>query len=172
MMMALRNFVRQGLGLGFWSRQEGAVLAEALVVVPFVTLFAAGYPRIRQHFLGADADRRRPARCRDVIWRAAVHQRRRQYRRRQYRGQPMSRHAIRRRRGRSPFTERKLLQRTLNRACRAGRTLPTSPSHRPDADGNITISTAHLYQTSPLFGWLGLDAITINSFHEERYIGW
>ena len=63
MMMALSNFVRKGLGLEFWLRQEGAVLAEALVVVPFVTLFAAGYSRIRQHFLGADADRRWLARC-------------------------------------------------------------------------------------------------------------
>jgi hypothetical protein len=41
-----------------------------------------------------------------------------------------------------------------------------------DADGTITIQTAHVYETSPLFAWLGLDAITINSSHEERYMGW
>ncbi|MBP1887570.1 Flp pilus assembly protein TadG [Ensifer mexicanus] len=41
-----------------------------------------------------------------------------------------------------------------------------------DADGNFTISTTHQYEASPLFGWLGIDAITINASHEERYIGW
>ena len=41
-----------------------------------------------------------------------------------------------------------------------------------DADGTITVQTAHLYETSPLFAWLGVDEITINSSHEERYMGW
>ena len=41
-MMALRNFIRHWLCLGFWRREEGAVLAEALLTIPFVTLFAAG----------------------------------------------------------------------------------------------------------------------------------
>ncbi|MFB2608471.1 TadE/TadG family type IV pilus assembly protein, partial [Rhizobium phaseoli] len=41
-MMALRNFILHRLCLGFWRREEGAVLAEALLAIPFVTLFAAG----------------------------------------------------------------------------------------------------------------------------------
>ena len=41
-MMALRTFMLRQLRLGFWQKEEGAVLAEALLAVPFVTLFAAG----------------------------------------------------------------------------------------------------------------------------------
>ncbi|QFI67790.1 hypothetical protein EKH55_2916 [Sinorhizobium alkalisoli] len=40
------------------------------------------------------------------------------------------------------------------------------------ADGTITLATAHLYEASPLFGWLGIGAITISVSHEERYMGW
>ena len=160
MMMALRNFVRQGLGLGFWSRQEGAVLTEALVVVPFVTLFAAGFLEFGNIFwerMQIDAGLRDAgrylSRCR-----------------------PAS--------GTYEPTCNQVTAKTIafyGTQTPAADAKPRVPGWKdpaditiaaPDADGNITISSAHLYQTSPLFGWLGIDAITINSSHEERYIGW
>ncbi|MES0005537.1 pilus assembly protein [Mesorhizobium sp. M0062] len=36
----------------------------------------------------------------------------------------------------------------------------------------ITANTSLAYSSSPLFGWTGLANITIQAFHEERYIGW
>ena len=42
----------------------------------------------------------------------------------------------------------------------------------PDANGTITLSTSHLYESSPLFGWLGIAAIRINSYQQEQYSGW
>ena len=41
-MMALRKLHSASALPGFWRQEEGAVLAEALLAVPFVTLFAAG----------------------------------------------------------------------------------------------------------------------------------
>ncbi|WP_087004259.1 TadE/TadG family type IV pilus assembly protein [Rhizobium sullae] len=159
-MMALRNFVRQGLGLGFWSRQEGAVLAEALVAVPFVTLFAAGILEFGNIFwerMQIDAGLRDAgrylSRCRPA---SATYE-------------PTCNEASARTIAfygtQSPAADAK----------------PRVPGWKdaaditiagPDADGIITVQTAHVYQTSPLFGWLGLDAITISSSHEERYMGW
>ncbi len=42
MMIALRKFISDRFRHGFWSKDDGAVLTEALVAVPFITLFAAG----------------------------------------------------------------------------------------------------------------------------------
>lgn len=115
-MMALRDFIRHRLCLGFWRREEGAVLAEALLAIPFVTLFAAAILEFGSIFwqrMQIDAGLRdagrylsRCDRCRE----------------------PMCRHVTRRLRRRSPFMERKHLRQTPNPAYLTGRTLPTSPS--------------------------------------------
>ncbi len=36
----------------------------------------------------------------------------------------------------------------------------------------VTASTTHQLVNSPLFGFLGIDEITITSWHDERVIGW
>jgi hypothetical protein len=159
-MMSLRNFIQDRLCLGFWRREEGAVLAEALLAVPFVTLFAAGILEFGNIFwerMQIDAG------LRDA-------------------GRYMSR--CRPASGTYVPTCNQATARTIafyGTQSPAAGAKPRVPGWQdaaditiagPDADGNITLSTAHLYQTSPLFGWLGIDAITINSFHEERYIGW
>lgn len=36
----------------------------------------------------------------------------------------------------------------------------------------IRAEATHSFRTSPLFAWLNLDQITINAYHEQRYIGW
>ncbi|GGD81249.1 MULTISPECIES: TadE/TadG family type IV pilus assembly protein [Rhizobium] len=159
-MMALRNFIRHRLCLGFWRREEGAVLAEALLAIPFVTLFAAGILEFGSIFwerMQIDAGLRDAgrylSRCRPVS-------------------------------GTYVPTCNQATAKTIafyGTQTPAAGAIPRVPGWKdaadititaPDADGNITISTAHLYETSPVFGFLGIDAITITSFHEERYIGW
>jgi Flp pilus assembly protein TadG len=160
-MMALRNFIIKRLCFGFWSREEGAVLAEALVAVPFVTLFAAGILEFGNIFwerMQIDAGLRDAgrylSRCRPT----------------------------------TPTYTSSCTQATAKLIAFYGTQSPAAnaalrvPGWGPnladitvsavDADGTITIQTAHVYETSPLFAWLGLDAITINSSHEERYMGW
>ncbi|OHV19189.1 pilus assembly protein [Rhizobium sp. RMa-01] len=159
-MMALRNFIRHRLSPGFRQQEEGAVLAEALLAIPFVTLFAAGILEFGSIFwerMQIDAGLRDAgrylSRCR-----------------------PLS--------GTYVPTCNQATAKTIafygTQTPAAGATprVPgwTNPADititAPDADGNITISTAHLYRSSPVFGFLGINAITISSFHEERYIGW
>ncbi|OWV99932.1 TadE/TadG family type IV pilus assembly protein [Rhizobium sp. R693] len=159
-MMSLRNFIRHRLCLGFWRQEEGAVLAEALLAIPFVTLFAAGILEFGNIFwerMQIDAGLRDAgrymSRCRPASGTYA----------------PTCNQAT---------AATIAFYGTQNPAADAKPRVPGWNNAAeitfagPDADGNITVSTAHLYQTSPLFGWLGVDAITINSFHEERYVGW
>ncbi|WP_064692352.1 TadE/TadG family type IV pilus assembly protein [Rhizobium aegyptiacum] len=159
-MMALRDFIRHRLCLGFWRREEGAVLAEALLAIPFVTLFAAGILEFGSIFwqrMQIDAGLRDAgrylSRCR-----------------------PLS--------GTYVPTCNEATAKTIafyGTQTPAADAEPRVPDWKdaadititaPDADGNITLSTAHLYKSSPVFSFLGIDAITISSFHEERYIGW
>lgn len=36
----------------------------------------------------------------------------------------------------------------------------------------VVARTSHVYSASPLFGWLDLSAVTIQAYHEQRYVGW
>lgn len=36
----------------------------------------------------------------------------------------------------------------------------------------VVARTSHIYSASPLFGWLDLGAVNIQAYHEERYVGW
>jgi uncharacterized RDD family membrane protein YckC len=139
--------------------QSGAVLAEAIIVIPFVTLFSVGILEFGNMFwqkeqieVGLRDAARYVARCQTNVSFAA--------------------------------------------ACNIATAAPNIafygtpapgdddglrvPGWGPDlgditimsAGGVIRASTSHVFVNSPLFGWLGLDAITITAFHEERYIGW
>jgi hypothetical protein len=139
--------------------QSGAVLAEALVVVPFVTLFSVGILEFGNMFwqkeqieTGLRDAARYLARCQTAASFAA--------------------------------------------ACSAGAARniafygTAAPSDDealrvtgwgPDADditftepedGVIRASTSHAYVNSGLFSFLEIDAITIEAYHDERYIGW
>ncbi|MGO7382875.1 TadE/TadG family type IV pilus assembly protein [Rhizobium ruizarguesonis] len=159
-MMAFRNFILHRLGFGFWRREEGAVLAEALLAIPFVTLFAAGILEFGSIFwqrMQIDAGLRDAgrylSRCRPLSGTYV----------------PTCNQAT---------AKTIAFYGTQTPAADAQPRVPgwSNPADititAPDADGNITIATAHLYQNSPVFSFLGIDAITISSSHEERYIGW
>ncbi|UTY46597.1 TadE/TadG family type IV pilus assembly protein [Sinorhizobium fredii] len=160
-MMALKHFLRRRREHTFWSKGDGAVLAEALVAVPFVTLFAVGileFGSIMWERMQIDAGLRDAgrylSRCRPT----------------------------------SPTYTATCSAATAKTIAYYGTQTPAAgtalrvPGWGPgladitvtpvSADGTITLATAHLYETSPLFGWLGIDAVTISASHEERYMGW
>lgn len=157
MIITLRNLIR-GPFHPFRSREDGAVLTEALVAVPFVTLFAAGILEFGNIFwqrMQIDAGLRDAGRymsrcrprtdpaeptCEETAKKIAIY------------GTQASGAALR-----VPGWGDNLDDITI---------VPV------DTDGTITVQTAHVYQSSPVFSWLGIDEITITSSHEERYIGW
>ncbi|MBP2237506.1 Flp pilus assembly protein TadG [Sinorhizobium kostiense] len=160
-MTAFKKFLHLRTKRTFWWKEEGAVLAEALVAVPFVTLFAAGileFGNVMWERMQIDAGLRdagrylsrcRPtsptytATCSEATAKTIAY----------YGTQTPAAGAALRVLGWGPD----LADITVNPA---------------GADGTFTISTAHQYVASPLFGWLGIDAITISVSHEERYMGW
>ncbi|MBB4186187.1 Flp pilus assembly protein TadG [Sinorhizobium terangae] len=160
-MIALGAFIRRRFRFSFWSRDEGAVLAEALIAVPFVTFFAAGILEFGNIFwerMQIDAGLRDAgrylSRCRPT----------------------------------SPTYTSTCSQATAKLIAFYGTQSPAVnatlrvPGWGPNladitvnavgADGTFTIETAHLYEASPFFAWLGIDTITISASHEERYMGW
>ncbi len=161
MIIALRKFISDRFRRGFWPSDDGAVLTEALVAVPFITIFAAGILEFGNIFwerMQIDAGLRDAgrylARCRpdSGTYDPTCNE-----------------------------TTAKLIAFYGTQSPPAGAALRVAgwgPALSDititpaDANGTITVQTAHLYQSSPVFSWLGLDAITISSSHEERYIGW
>lgn len=162
-----KSFLPRRLRTAFWSKEDGAVLAEALIAVPFVALFAAGILEFGNIFwerMQIDAGLRDAgrymARCRPeppasappVVYRPTCNE--------------VTAKMIAFYGTQSPEAGARL------RVPGWGPDLAAITVVPVDADGKTTISTSHLYQTSPLFGWLGIAAVTITSSHEERYIGW
>ena len=161
MMITLRKFISNRFQLGFWSRDDGAGLTEALVAVPFITLFAAGILEFGNIFwerMQIDAGLRDAgrylARCRpdsgtyDPTCNAAT-------------AKMIAFYGTQ-----SPAANTALRVRGWGPDLAAITIVPV------DADGTITVQTSHVYQSSPIFSWLGIDQITIRSSHEERYMGW
>ena len=143
----------------FWKEERGAVLAETLIVVPFVTLFSVGILEFGNMFwqkeqieTGLRDAARYLARCQTNISFAAAC---------------------------NPSTARNIAYYGTP-SPGVGAALRV-PGWGPDAAdiaitqpiaGVIRVSATHDYLSSPLFGWLDLAAISIEAFHEERYIGW
>ncbi|APG92218.1 TadE/TadG family type IV pilus assembly protein [Sinorhizobium americanum] len=160
-MNAFKNFLSRRCCFAFWLNSEGAVLAEALIAVPFITIFAAGilefgnvfWERMQIDAALRDAGRYL-SRCRPTS--------------------PTYTSTC------SEATAKLIAYYgTQSPAADAGLRVPGWGPNLADitvnpvgADGTFTIQTAHLYETSPIFGWLGIDEITISASHEERYMGW
>lgn len=162
-MIALRRLLaRLRLPALFW-REDGAVLAEALIAVPFVTLFAVGILEFGNIFwqrMQIENGLRDAAR----YW-ARCYQ------------------------GTGTFVRVCSEDVAKNLAYYGSASAPSGTPLRvpgwssdvagedititgPDANGTITFSTSHLYNSSPLFGWLGIAQIHINSYQQEQYSGW
>ncbi|MER8745990.1 pilus assembly protein [Mesorhizobium sp. M1004] len=151
--------------LGRFHRDErGAVLAEALIIVPFVTVFSVGILEFGNMFwekeqveTGLRDAARYLARC-----------------------QPSSPSFVSQ--CSDTVARRIAYYGTSNPAATALRVPGWGPSGsaivfarvtRGEAgDKVIVASTSLAYSNSPLFGWLGLANMTIQAYHEERYIGW
>jgi hypothetical protein len=139
--------------------QNGAVLVEALIAVPFVTLFSVGILEFGNMFwqkeqieTGLRDAARYLARCQaDEDFAAACNPT--VARNIAFYGTP------------APGTGAGL--RVSGWGPAAGDIVISEPE-----DGVIRVATAHEYVNSSLFEWLDLDAITIEAYHDERYIGW
>jgi Flp pilus assembly protein TadG len=143
----------------YLADESGAVLAETLVVLPFVTVFAIGILEFG-----------------NMLWQ-------------KQQLETGLRDAAR-------YVARCQASATFGAACNNssygpniavyGNTAGTGPARVPGwSPSDVTITTTtkpdgivvraetdHDYSTSPLYGALGLGTITIEAFHEERYIGW
>ncbi|MCT7374652.1 TadE/TadG family type IV pilus assembly protein [Chelativorans salis] len=143
----------------FRREERGAVLAEAIIVIPFVTIFTAGILEFGNMFwqkeqieTGLRDAARYLARCQT-----------------------------------NPSFAANCNQTVALNIAYYGTALPGDgtplrvPGWGPDASeitisepvaGVIRLATGHDYESSPLFGWLGISAITIEAYHDQRYIGW
>ncbi|MEY9627237.1 TadE/TadG family type IV pilus assembly protein [Sinorhizobium fredii] len=160
-MNGFKNFLGRPRCFAFWLNAEGAVLAEALIAVPFITIFAAGILEFGNIFwerMQIDAGLRDAgrylSRCRPTS--------------------PTYTSTC------SEATAKLIaFYGTQSPAANAtlrvpgwGPTLADITVNAVGVDGTFTIETAHLYEASPIFAWLGIEDITISASHEERYMGW
>ncbi|WP_245262253.1 TadE/TadG family type IV pilus assembly protein [Mesorhizobium sp. WSM3626] len=148
----------------FHRDERGAVLAEALIIVPFVTLFSVGILEFGNMFwekeqieTGLRDAARYLARC-----------------------QPSNAVSGYVSQCSDTVARRIAYYGTSNPAATALRVPGWGPSGSAIVFATVTragktvnvASTSLAYSNSPLFGWLGLANITIQAYHEERYIGW
>lgn len=161
MIAALRTFIIDRFSGSFGQNDDGAVLTEALVAVPFIAVFAAGILEFGNIFwerMQIDAGLRDAgrylARCRpdSGTYDSTCNEN--------------TAKLIAFYGTQSPAAN------TALRVRGWGPDLADITVVPVDADGSITVQTSHVYQSSPIFSWLGIDQITIRSSHEQRYMGW
>jgi Flp pilus assembly protein TadG len=151
----------------FVSREGGSLFIEALIVIPFVTVFAVGVLEFGNIFwqrhqmqVGVRDAARYWARCRDSIGGVDAGCSETVARNIAFYGTPNVSASVR-----VPgWTNAADL--VLTPATAAGLVL------NPDSDDLVVATGTHDYQASPLFGLLNLDTIAITVRHEERYFGW
>ena len=143
---------------------EGAVLTETIVVVPFVTLFSVGILEFGNMFwqkeqieTGLRDAARYLARCQPDSVLSGFN---------------------------SDCTEALARRIAYYGTAADGATVPRvtgwTPARSPitfeypvrNGHEVVVARTNHVYSASPLFGWLDLDAVTIQAYHEQRYVGW
>jgi hypothetical protein len=143
---------------------RGAVLTEAIVVVPFVTLFSVGILEFGNMFwqkeqieTGLRDAARYLARCPPSSPLSGFVSQCSETTARQiaYYGSPSATAAVPRVTGWTPARSPIEFQYPM----RNGQKI-------------VVARTSHIYSDSPLFGWLDLDAVTIQAYHEQRYVGW
>jgi hypothetical protein len=155
----------------FRRNEDGAVLAEALIVVPFVTLFSVGILEFGNMFwqkqnieTGLRDAARFIARCQQVSTATFTAGCR-------VAGETVAGETVARRIAYFGSADATATEGRVS-GWNSSTGPITLPSITRDGETIIRAETSYIYQASPLFGWLGLDDITINAYHEERYIGW
>lgn len=146
--------------LSFVASVSGSVLAEALIVVPIITIFAAGVLEFgnvlwqrQQVETGVRDAARYWSRCRPDFSNCSIAIARNIA----FYGNPAGTG--------SP--------RIANWTDAAGLTIaPETPVAAPGADDLVTVAGRLNYSSSPLFGVLLIAPIVISYSHSERYIGW
>lgn len=143
---------------------RGAVLAETIVVVPFVTLFSAGILEFGNMFWEKEQIE---TGLRDAA----------RYLSRCPPSSPLSGFV-------SQCSETTARLIAYYGSASVATTFPRVPGWTPasspidfqyvlrNGQKVVVARTNHTYSGSPLFGLLGLDAVTIQAYHEQRYIGW
>ncbi|MER9410414.1 MULTISPECIES: TadE/TadG family type IV pilus assembly protein [unclassified Mesorhizobium] len=148
----------------FHRDEHGAVLAEALIIVPFVTLFSVGILEFGNMFWEKEQVE---TGLRDAA---------------RYLGRCQPSNALSGYVSQCSETVAQSIAYygTSDPAATTLRVPGWSPGGSTIAFATVTrsgekvvvASTSLAYSASPLFGWLGIAGITIEAYHEERYIGW
>lgn len=148
---------------------RGAVLTEAIIVIPFVTLFSVGILEFgnmlwqkEQIETGLRDAARYLARCQpdselsdfdsdctEVLARLIA-----------YYGTSSASATVPRVTGWTPARSAIAFE------------YPMRNGHQVGGHKVVVARTSHVYSASPLFGWLDLGAVTIQAYHEQRYVGW
>jgi Flp pilus assembly protein TadG len=164
---------RRGLGAFLWGT-EGALLTEALIVVPVVTIFAVGILEFGNVFwqrhqvqVGVRDAARYWSRCRgiapfntctqDVARNLAFY------------GNPAGTGLPR-----VPgWTTDAGLTITVSWTTADGQTItPALPPSNPPRNALVTVTGTHRYTGSPLMRLIDLEAFNFTYTHNQRYMGW
>ena len=153
--------------LPFWKNEDGTILAEALIVIPFVTFFAVGIVEFgnvfwQRHMLevGVRDAARYWARCRPISNGAAYMPCSLDIARNiAFYGEP------------SPDVGSSL--RVPNWFGEDGISIePAVPPATPTSGSIVAVKGTMVYAPSPLFGILQVGSVAITYEHQERYYGW
>lgn len=144
----------------FWKDDDGTILAEALLVIPVVTIFAVGILEFGNVFwqrqlmeVGVRDAARYWSRCKptfspcslDIAENIALY------------GNPEGEGSLR-----VPNWEGE----------GAVTILPAVPVASPSAADTVVVTGTMEYAPSPVFGFLNISGVSISYTHQERYYGW
>jgi hypothetical protein len=146
----------------FWNDDEGTILAEALIVIPLVTIFAVGILEFgnvfwQRHLLevGVRDAARYWARCRPDFMSCSVATARN-----------IAFYGI-------PNPSGPTALRVPNWSGDDALTFSDeTPPTNPTSTDTVIVTGTMSYSPSPLFGLLGFDGVEISYSHEQRYYGW
>ena len=146
----------------FWKDDDGTILVEALIVIPVVTIFAAGILEFgnvfwQRHLLevGVRDAARYWSRCNPSFSSCSLATARNiaLY------GNPMGTGNLR-------------VPNWRPEDANAISILPLVPVANPSRIHTVVVKGTMPYAPSPVFGFLEIDSIAISYSHEERYYGW
>ncbi len=158
MMMRLRSLFSRK----FAASESGVVMTEAILAVPFITLLSVGVLEFgavlwerEQIQTGLRDAARYVARCRTSASNPAV---------------PASCEGYARNLAYTATIDGSGSLRVAGWTAGTSNVVFTYPAL--GGDNGVTATTTHQMITSPLFGFLGIDALTVTLAHTQRKVGW